>query len=221
MTTQTPAGEGQPFPPPAGVDPERWAAAVARFLANHVVDPQTGCWVGREKPTGDGYIRVKLCGRRWLAHRLAYALRHGPIPDGLNVLHGCDNRLCRNLDHLRVGTQRDNLQDAKERRRLPIGPGSRPRKLSGRDALTVFGMRMGPHTVPQIAEEFGVSVRTVRQVLRGRAWGDAIGAEVDAALAAEAEARAGAAPETAAETTQAGAGQPDRPSRPTGATGGR
>jgi len=209
MTTQTPAGEGQPFPPPEGVDPVRWAAAVARFSANHVVDPRTGCWIGRETPNTFGYIQASLCGRRWLAHRLAYALRHGPIPEGLHVLHGCDNRLCRNPDHLRVGTQRDNLQDAKERDRLPRGPGSRPRKLTGRDAVTIQGLRwFDKLTLSQLAEAFGVGILAIRAVLGGKAHVAAMEAEHDRWAAEEAAKVAGAAaePETAAaEITKAGA----------------
>ena len=62
----------------------------------------------------DGY------GQFWLdkpmpAHRAAYILFVGPIPDGMNVLHTCDNRRCVNLKHLYIGTQRDNVLDKVER----------------------------------------------------------------------------------------------------------
>ena len=131
------------------------------------------------------------------SHRFAYTLRHGPIPEGLNVLHGCDNRRCYNWDHLRVGTQRDNAQDAKERDRLRIGPGSNPRKLTGRDAVAIQGMRWFEKlTLPQLAEAFNVSVWTIKAVLSGKARVAAAEAHIDAVLAAKAEARARAAPET-------------------------
>lgn len=50
-------------------------------------------------------------GQRWLAHRLAWTEANGPIPDGLCVLHSCDNPRCCNVDHLFLGTQKDNAAD--------------------------------------------------------------------------------------------------------------
>lgn len=191
MTPETPADEGPPPPPLADAD------TVERFHASYVVDPQTGCWIGKGKPGTEGYSRFRVGSREWLAHRFAYTLRHGPIPEGLNVLHGCDNRRCYNWDHLRVGTQRDNAQDAKERDRLRIGPGSNPRKLTGRDAVAIQGMRWFEKlTLPQLAEAFNVSVWTIKAVLSGKARVAAAEAHIDAVLAAKAEARARAAPET-------------------------
>jgi hypothetical protein len=53
------------------------------------------------------------------AHRFAYMLTKGPIPEGLQVLHECDNRNCVNPLHLVVGTQSKNLTDCAMRKRLP------------------------------------------------------------------------------------------------------
>ncbi|WP_428832632.1 HNH endonuclease signature motif containing protein, partial [Pseudomonas aeruginosa] len=51
-------------------------------------------------------------------HRLAYADAHGPIPDGMLIRHKCDNPACFNVNHLELGTQRDNMQDASKRGRI-------------------------------------------------------------------------------------------------------
>lgn len=65
-----------------------------------------------------GYGRIMREGRNWLATRWFWTQAHGTIPDGLYVLHKCDNPPCINLDHLYLGTAADNARDASERGRL-------------------------------------------------------------------------------------------------------
>lgn len=68
------------------------------------------CAAGRSgAPRGYGHIYVN--GRPALTHRLAWILANGPIPDGLHVLHHCDNPPCCNLAHLFLGTDADNAAD--------------------------------------------------------------------------------------------------------------
>lgn len=86
-----------------------------------------GCWLwtGRISPTGyglfDWYRSVRSHPR--LAHRMMYTLSVGPIPEGLCVLHRCDNPPCVNPAHLFIGTQQDNMADkvAKGRHRKACG----------------------------------------------------------------------------------------------------
>lgn len=66
-----------------------------------------------------GYGRITLRSNRMVyAHRLSWESARGPIPTGLKVLHICDNPRCVNIDHLFLGTQKDNIADciAKGRR---------------------------------------------------------------------------------------------------------
>jgi hypothetical protein len=67
--------------------------------------------------TKDGYGRVCL-GKGWvLAHRFAYALHYGVDPAGKVVMHMCDNPPCVNPEHLRLGTQTDNVRDMESKGR--------------------------------------------------------------------------------------------------------
>ena len=57
------------------------------------------------------YGKVTRNGRRIGTHRAAWEDANGPIPDGMEVLHRCDNPPCINVDHLFIGTHRDNMKD--------------------------------------------------------------------------------------------------------------
>lgn len=88
--------------------------------------PSEGCWDWTgSKATRGGYgtltITEEGSSRTLPVHRLAYELFHGPIPDGMWVLHDCDRPVCCHPDHLHLGTQRENMREARERNRLASG----------------------------------------------------------------------------------------------------
>lgn len=67
-------------------------------------------WEGQRLKDGYGVIRAGVNrGRR--AHVVSWEMENGPVPDGLNVLHRCDNPPCYQVDHLFVGTQAENVAD--------------------------------------------------------------------------------------------------------------
>lgn len=85
------------------------------------------CWEWSGTCFSNGYGSVSFQCKRWPAHRVSWEIHNGPIPDGLWVLHKCDNRPCCNPNHLFLGTPADNMADkvAKGRHRN----GSSPKRL--------------------------------------------------------------------------------------------
>jgi hypothetical protein len=77
------------------------------------------CWNWQGSLDRHGYGQFKLgFGLSPLrAHRIAYEACKGEIPEGMHVLHSCDNPRCCNPDHLRVGTHADNMADREARGR--------------------------------------------------------------------------------------------------------
>jgi len=95
---------------------------VAERLARGLVRQPNGCleWQGAKKDSGYGEIAVN--SRPVATHRLAWTLANGPIPDGMCVLHKCDNRPCCDVSHHFLGSRADNVADmvAKGRQKKPV-----------------------------------------------------------------------------------------------------
>lgn len=88
-------------------------ALIDKFNSRCFPDPNTGCylWFGYQDRDGYGAIQTSDSLHEERAHRVSYKLFKGPIPKGFVVMHTCDNPIFVNPDHLKIGTQKDNIYD--------------------------------------------------------------------------------------------------------------
>lgn len=131
---------------------------------------KTGCieWAGCKHEFGYGILRVH--NRNVYAHRLAWELAHGSIPDDMHVLHKCDNPPCINPTHLFLGTQVDNVVDMLKKGRHAAARG----ELSGRAKLTeeqVRAIKCDSRIAKEIAPLYRVSTVQINAIKRGVYWG--------------------------------------------------
>lgn len=79
------------------------------FLQKVPSRPAEGCWPWAGAMTRNGYGTFWVGAQCWRAHRYAFSVYRGPIPDGLVIDHLCRNRRCVNPEHLEAVTQSTNL----------------------------------------------------------------------------------------------------------------
>jgi hypothetical protein len=129
-----------------------------------------GCWEWSGTRNARGYGKIG----RWhagmdYAHRVSYELHVGAIPEGLHVLHHCDNPPCVRPDHLSVGTRRDNMQDAVAKGRVQHGERHYLFKMSNARIQEMSRRyRQGGVKLCDLATEFGISPSYASQLVGGK-----------------------------------------------------
>lgn len=126
------------------------------------------CWLWTGPTARRGYGLMYFDGKRGLAHRYALSLRIGRMPE-MFVLHSCDTPQCVNPNHLREGTQADNVRDMVERGRNRQGS-QHPRAKLTEDLVRYI--RASPVSTTAMARELGVSYVCVLDVRRRKRWAD-------------------------------------------------
>jgi predicted XRE-type DNA-binding protein len=137
------------------------------FEARFRVTP--GCWIWTSSRDRDGYGKFygPSPGKVQVASRFSYELYVGKIPEGMHVLHRCDNRCCVNPEHLSVGTNFDNVIDKINKGRQLRGTMFSWAKL---DEDKVQQIRADTRPQRQIAKDFGISRSAVSEIKTRKKW---------------------------------------------------
>lgn len=144
---------------------------VARFWASFNVGGEDECWEWQRSRIPRGYGQIKRTGerRQWYAHRISYAIANGPIPEGLQVCHSCDNPACVNPKHLFAGTSGDNHQDQKRKQRHLYGERNAESILTEVQAREILALA-GIVTQRELGIRYGVSQGTISRIVLGLRW---------------------------------------------------
>jgi hypothetical protein len=140
-----------------------------------------GCWEWTGAKPNGRYGTLHLGGpvrRTGLAHRISWMIHFGPIPDGLCVLHRCDNPGCVRPDHLFLGTKGDNNRDAVAKNRHRSVARERPElmlrgerhpaaRLTERDVIAIRLSSCGPH---ELATTYAVTYQNIMAILTRKTW---------------------------------------------------
>lgn len=131
---------------------------------------ERGCHVPHKAPTNKaGYVKAQFKGVSYFLHRLAYEQYYGIKADGV-VMHNCDNPSCFNPLHLSLGTQADNMKDmALKGRSKGINKGETNGNAVINEA-TAKAIYVANGTLNAIAEQFGVTRKTVENIKYGYTW---------------------------------------------------
>lgn len=144
--------------------------AIERFWPK--VQKSDGCWIWTASVTRQGYGHFKFRGKMDKAHRVSWILHNREIPDGMCVLHECDNPSCVNPGHLFLGSNDDNVADRVRKGRSGSAKGeSHGRaKLKQGDVAVIRERLSRGDQQKDIALDYGVSPPCIGYLARGETW---------------------------------------------------
>ena len=125
-------------------------------------------WKAAKLPFGYGHMYIN--GKVEAAHRISYRIHNGEIPEGMLVLHNCDEPGCVNPEHLYLGTDADNMLDKVKRGRCINGEEIKQSKLTKNQVIEIKKKREKGLKLIDIANEYGVSTSQIRRISLGINW---------------------------------------------------
>ncbi len=127
-------------------------------------------WIGSKN---GGYGNMRIVGGVERTHRLMWKCHHGDIPESLEVCHRCDQPDCLRIDHLFLGTHKQNMLDAQEKERMggPVGEAHYSCKLTAAKVLELRkSFESGLRPSVELAASLGVSYAAVMKIKNRQSW---------------------------------------------------
>lgn len=137
------------------------------------VQKTESCWLWTGNKSNWNYGLFKAGEKDTYSHRFSWILHHGPIPEGMCVLHRCDNPPCINPDHLFLGTFADNTHDMHKKGRANTSKGSQHchAKLTESQVAEIRRRyALGNITQSELGAEFGVHRVSIRRIIKRKVW---------------------------------------------------
>jgi hypothetical protein len=148
-----------------------WTLEEIERFTSKTTESLFGCieWQGWRNEKG--YGRMKIGGRVWFTHRIAWILANQRMLQPTDiVMHSCDNPRCCNPEHLIVGDIRTNNADRDQKGRR--GRAARRRRLTA-DEVAVIKLRLKyDHSIYSIAMDYCCGETTIRHIRDGATWRD-------------------------------------------------
>lgn len=142
----------------------------------YIINKETGCWewTGGMRPNGYGVVvlGIKYLPASIRAHRFSWMAFNGEIPDGLFVLHKCDNRKCINPNHLFLGTHKDNAEDRERKGRdnRPFGEAVYSAKITNDIAAYIKYDIQNKMSRSDVLKKYGIRIPMYQSFKQNRAW---------------------------------------------------
>lgn len=158
---------------------EQYCSLKCAVLSRSNIRSHDDCWEWTGAIASNGYGVFSFLSVMYTAHRASYIAHHGDIPDregshGGVVMHQCDNRKCVNPNHLTVGSQKDNLQDANQKGRMKSGCArgelARTAILTADQVIEIRRRLEAGERGVILASFYGVTVSAISSIKQRKSW---------------------------------------------------
>lgn len=131
-----------------------------------------------EWPAGrneDGYGQFSINRKTLVASRVSWVYFNGSIPEGVLIRHRCDNPPCVRIEHLELGSPKQNTGDALDRGRWAWGERNGDAHLTNEQVVEIVRAIREGSSQRSLASQYGVGQSTIGRISRGESWSTVTG----------------------------------------------